>query len=838
MRTLSDDIRALGVLLGDVLREQAGPAAFALVEELRQTIRDRRREGLDTGDVAKRFASLPADVLEVTVRAFSLYFLLTNLAEEHERVRRRRARDGSRKQTLDEAMQLLNARGMSADAVEELIRTAPLMLTFTAHPTEMRRRTVRGHLRSIADDVPQLEDDTARVRIAAHIEALWGTLELRGRSPTVHDEVKAGLHYVGVLANAMTDVERDLRESFARCFGRPLRAELPLSLHSWMGGDRDGNPHVTADVTRATLRLHRVEADRLVREALISLYENASQHRERTSGAPPVVGTDEEVLERGEPFRARLQQILRHQREEPEFDVAAALESVDETLQGAHQHRTREVFLTPVRCKARVLGRTLCALDVREHSARIGKAVALLVAHAGVPAYEQLSEADKCALLERELVTQRPFLIPGTARAPELDSVLRPLEVLREEGIQGTRYVVSMTNHVSDLLEVLILAREAGAHVLPTPLFETLDDLERAPSVVDALLDCAPYRALLGDEVQEIMLGYSDSNKDTGPIAAAFALHEAQRSIAERCRRRGVRWRFFHGRGTSLGRGGGPMARAILGQPAGTIGAGLRITEQGEALADKYGHPDLARRNLEQGLAAVLLAAAAPTDSPVPARWLEAWRVAARASRAAYRALVEDPGFRQFYEAVTPLEEIARLRIASRPVRRPGPVTLENLRAIPWVMAWSQTRANVPGWYGVEAALAALDVELAREMLEGWPAFRSTLENIQMALAKSDEVIFHAYLALDDAGSSLGPHILAARQDAIQRIEAVTRAPLLAHEPHLLRSITLRNPYIEPIHRAQIELLRRSRRDGRSAEMDRALLATILGIAAGVRSAG
>lgn len=277
--------------------------------------------------------------------------------------------------------------------------------------------------------------------------------------------------------------------------------------------------------------------------------------------------------------------------------------------------------------------------------------------------------------------------------------------------------------------------------------------------------------------------------------------------------------------------------RAILGQPAGTLGRGLRITEQGEALADKYGHPDLARRNLEQGLSAVLLGAAAPVE-PLPSSWLDAWRAAAHASRTAYRALVEDPDFLRFYEAVTPLEEIARLRIASRPVRRPGAPSLENLRAIPWVMAWSQTRANVPGWYGVEAALAAIPRDLAAEMVEKWAAFRSLLENIQMALAKTDDAIFRAYLVLDDKHSSLGGRILAARAEAIARIESVTGAPLLAHEPHLLRSISLRNPYIEPIHRAQIELLARSRRDGRSPEMDRALLSTILGIAAGVRSAG
>jgi phosphoenolpyruvate carboxylase len=336
------------------------------------------------------------------------------------------------------------------------------------------------------------------------------------------------------------------------------------------------------------------------------------------------------------------------------------------------------------------------------------------------------------------------------------------------------------------------------------------------------------------------MIGYSDSNKDAGFFAAHWSLYEAQRRMAEVARAAGVRFRFFHGRGTSIGRGGGPMVRGILGQPPGTIGAGLRITEQGEALADKYSHPEQARRNLEQAIYGLLVAASHDSE-PMPADWIAAMDRAADESVRAYRALVEDPGFLPFFEAVTPIGEIARLRIASRPVRRPGPPTLQNLRAIPWVMSWTQTRANVPGWYGLDVALASLGTERARALYAGAPFFRSMLDNAQMALAMSDDAIFHAYLGLAPAGDVLGARIVAARHDTIRRVEEITEAPLLANEPAIARSIALRNPYVEPIHRLQVELLRRARSAGGGAldpQLERALLLLIHGIAAGVRNAG
>ena len=532
-----------------------------------------------------------------------------------------------------------------------------------------------------------------------------------------------------------------------------------------------------------------------------------------------------------------MESAVRALREDPQFDPTPALNALATSLEQAGQTRTARALLTSARCRATMLGRHLARLDVREHSGKIGAAVASFFAGIGVDGYANLDETTKRSLLETELKTSRPMLGIGAVVEESVAAVLDPFRVLRAEGAQKTQYVVSMTDDVSDLLEVLILAREAGASVLPVPLFETLKDLQAAAGIVDTLLQVPAYRAVLGENVQEIMLGYSDSNKDAGPIAATWGLYDAQREISEVCRRHNVRWRFFHGRGTSLGRGGGPLARAILGQPPGTIDAGLRLTEQGEALSDKYGDPALARRNLEQGLYGLIVAKGAPA-SPAPAAVTDAMAEAGAASAEAYRALVHHEDFLRFFEAVTPIEEIARLKVASRPVRRPGAPTLQNLRAIPWVMSWTQNRVNLPGWFGVDVALESLGVQRARAMLGSWPAFRSVLDNVSMSLAKSDPVVFSAYLELDAKRSPLGPMLLASRAKTIALVEDVLESPLLATEPRLLKSIALRNPYIEPIHRAQIELLHRGRRGERGPIEDRALLSTILGIAAGVRNAG
>lgn len=828
---IKSDVNLLGRTLGQVLKEQEGEAFFDLVERTRALVREVRAGG-DDAELRGMLAGLSGEDAGRLARAFTWYFQLVNLAEEYERVRALRASSGVRPQSLESALTELRAQGLSAADAEALIGRLDLGLTFTAHPTEMRRRTIRQHLEAVARDLPQLDDPEAQERVAAHVEAMWSTPELRHLKPTVLDEVKGGLNYMGAIARALPELQRDLGRAFVSVYGQESRARLPLSFSSWMGGDRDGNPFVTPEATRETLALHRERARELLLGALGQTYADLSQE------------DSEPAREAGhEPYRAELRALHNAVRDGEAVELLPRLEALDRRLREDGQRRSADQLLTPLLSVARVFGQHLVSLDVREHSGQTGAAVAALLAQAGVEAdYLALSEEERQSLLAAELRSRRPLWPAGEPLTPELETVIGPLREVREAAARSGprafgRYVVSMAESVSDVLEPLLLAREVGLRALPVPLFETLSDLQRAPQVMTELLALPEYRALLGSDVQEIMLGYSDSNKDAGFLAANWALHEAQRQVSAVCRAAGVRWRFFHGRGTSIGRGGGPASRAILGQPAGTIDAGLRITEQGEALADKYSHPVLARRNLEQALYGVLLAAARPADSLRP-EWTAAMDTAAAASAAAYRALVHDDGFLPFFEAATPIHEIARLNIASRPVRRPGAPTLGNLRAIPWVMSWTQIRSNLPGWYGLREGLRSIGTGAAREMYAAWPFFRTVLDNAQMSLAKSDPLIFEEYLRL------LGPHPLAgtlqvAFHETVELVEAVVGAPLLDNEPRLRESIGLRNPYIDPIHRIQVELLRRARaEDGGLDTFERPLMLSLQGIAAGVRNTG
>ncbi|MVN88100.1 phosphoenolpyruvate carboxylase [Deinococcus sp. HMF7620] len=830
--SIRSDVKTLGRMLGQVLKEQEGEAFFNLVERTRALVREVRAGG-DDHELRAMLAELSGADAGNLARAFTWYFQLVNLAEEYERVRVLRAAGGVRPQSLEQAMQELRTQGLSAEEVEALLARLDLGLTFTAHPTEMRRRTVRRHLEQVARALPGLAEGgaegTAAEQIAAHVEALWRTPELRRLKPTVLDEVKGGLNYVSSIAEALPGLQRDLQRAFREVYGRDTAATLPLSFSSWMGGDRDGNPFVTPQATREALALHRERA----REVLLGLIRQAFADLSQA---------DEDGQEG---TRTELQALFDAVQAGETVALVPRLEALDASLRAQGQRRSAEQLLTPLLTAARVFGQHLVSLDIREHSAQTGAAVAELLRASGVEAdYLALPEHAKQELLTRELRSRRPLWPAGEPLPEALETAIGPIrevqDAVRQAGPRAFgRYVISMAESVSDVLEPLLLAREVGLRILPVPLFETLDDLTRAPQVVWELLSLPEYRTVLGSDVQEIMLGYSDSNKDAGFLAANWALHEAQRQISEVCRRAGVRWRFFHGRGTSIGRGGGPASRAILGQPAGTIDAGLRITEQGEALADKYSHPVLARRNLEQALYGLLLSAARQSSDLNPS-WTDAMTRAARASAGAYRALVDDPGFLPFFEAVTPIHEIARLNIASRPVRRPGAPTLGNLRAIPWVMSWTQNRANLPGWYGLLEGLDAIGLDTAREMYAAWPFFRTVLDNAQMSLAKSDPLIFDEYLRLDGAGAHpLAAQLKTAYARTAEGVAAVVGAELMANEPRLKESISLRNPYIDPIHRIQVELLRRSRsQEGGLDAFERPLLLTIQGIAAGVRNTG
>ena len=828
-----------------MIREQEGERFFALLERVRTRTKDLREKNQDGAAMQAELAVTDLTDAGHLVRAFSIYFQLINLAEEHDRVRKLGRREGVRPESLEAALLALRDAGMDAAAVRAMLRRTDLGLTFTAHPTEMRRRTVRAHTERVSELLYNLDANApgALARITAHVEALWATPQLRARRPEVKDEVKAGLAYLDVIAGVLPELDFDLRDAFMHVFAEALGdVEVPVSFHSWVGGDRDGNPNVTPEVTAQTFEMHAERARRGLLSALELAYAWLSHARE-PGGAHD--GADANAPR--EPARTALAALRAKIMGGEPSDPEALVRELRTQLDGAGFSRSATELLRPFRVRAHSFGLHLVSLDVREHSEIVGKVIDELLRGSGVDGYATRSEADKTALLSAELGSKRP-LIPVSARDEQsaaVKSVLGPLVTARlamkKNGVRAFgRYIVSMSEQPSDLLEVLVLGREAGVRLAPVPLFETLADLERAPEVMRKVLALPVYRAALGDSVQEIMIGYSDSNKDAGFLAANVALYEAQAQIGAACAEAGVRYRFFHGRGTSIGRGGGPMARGLLGQPPRTMDDGLRITEQGEALGNKYSHPALAHRNLEQGLYGLLVAAAKPR-SDLPPEMRAAMRRAAEISVAEYRALVTHASFLRFFEDVTPINEIARLQIASRPVRRPGPPNLSSLRAIPWVMAWTQCRANVPGWYGLGAGLSVVDHALLRDMYARWPFFRSMIDNAQMSLAKTEMGIFRAYRSLTSE-HALGDRITAAFQSAGEMLRITTGGELLHEEPVLARSIKLRNPYIEPIHRLQVELIRRARKLPPDAplptELERALLLSLHGIAAGMRNTG
>lgn len=846
---LSRDVDLLGRCLGAVLIEQEGQEFFNLEEEVRElTKRARGGDAAAPARLEEIAAGLDVRAAEGLIRAFTQYFHLTNLAEERHRVRWRDTRVSKlepRKQSLHDAVRQLRERGLKAAEVADLLIKVELGSTFTAHPTELRRRTVRSHLEHIAEEMAGLESDADREaaleRVTARVEVLWGTLELQARNPTVHDEVVNGLHYLTSIAQALPALQAELQQAMHLEFGAGTpEVALPLKFYSWIGGDRDGNPFVTPEVTAQTLEYHQTQARDRLRQDVKQLFAVLSQHRERVH-----VHLDSSA---SEPWRAELEQL--HLRLKTEaVEAVPILERVRDSLVAAGQERAARTFVEPVLVRAKMFGTHLVALDVREFSGKIEVAIAELLRLGAVHTdYSSLPETQRVALLETELATRRPLLPIGASISPELYGVLEPLRVMHQQ-LQTNpnafgRYVISHGETASDVLEALILGREAGFAALDvSPLFETPHDLENCPEVMAVLLESSVYRAHLGNRVQEVMLGYSDSNKEAGFLAANWALYQAQEKLAQLFAIHGIPYRFFHGRGTSIGRGGGPAARGIMAQPPGTIGAGLRLTEQGEALADRYANPEMAKRNLEQLLYAIIVAAAQDTQT-VPQEWREALNIASAASSAAYQALVFDPHFLEFFEAATPINEIASLRIASRPVRRPGKPTLDNLRAIPWVMSWTQNRATVPGWYGLGTGLAALEAGqagLTAKLYREWAFFRSLLDNAQMSLAKSDMGIFKRYADLSSQ-TQLRDAIMLEYNKAVQYVKQAIGTDLLESEPRLKRSIEVRNPYVDPIHIVQVELLRRYRaatpENPERVRLERALLLSIQGIAAGLRNTG
>ena len=921
---LSATIHFFGDLLGRVIRAQEGEHAFELEERVRALAKDVRAGGPQLAELRSVIAGTTVAEARNLVRAFAAYFALVNLAEQLQRgwvLRdRARARPGvPRAESIAAATAELAAAGVPAETLQAWLDTAEIVPVFTAHPTEARRRVTLERLRRIddaverlhaADILPEEEAEQAR-RIEEEIVTLWQSDEVRSGRPTVLDEVQNGLYYFEQgLFDLVPRLYRDIETSLAASYPEQAWRVPPLlRFGSWIGGDRDGNPFVTPEVTVEAARRLRVAAltrhlssiedlGRRLSQSTREVEVSAELQRslDEDDARAPEVGR--ELLRRlqYEPYRRkcghiaqRLRRSLEHARTHtPAFfrdaalppdparyhgvdELLADLAAIDHSLRAHGGVAVAAGALRDVVREIEVFGLHLATLDVRQHSERHAEALAEIFARAGVSAdYRALSEDARAALLGRALDDPRPLVPRWASFSPPVREVIATFHAiaaitdeLSPEAIHTV--IVSMTRGASDLLAVLVLLREAGLYrpleatsrVDVVPLFETLADLAAAPRVLEACLRIPAYSAhlRLRGGVQEVMLGYSDSNKDAGFVAANWALYRAQRELREVAVRAGVELRFFHGRGGAIGRGGGPANKAILAQPPGTVGSRIRLTEQGEVIADRYGLPGLAQRHLEQLVNAVLRAAFVPGDrqsGPEPA-WESAITALAEDARKAYRALVyDDPTFLQYFRSATPIAEIGRLNLGSRPASRKKSDRIEDLRAIPWVFAWMQSRHTLPGWYGLGHALEAFveaggadALALLQTMYEAWPFFRTMLDSAQMILGKADLHIAARYAELvpDQAvARAVFGRIEAEHARSTRMIARVAgAAEILDYAPVLKNSIARRNPYVDPMSYLQVELLERLRAapDGpEHGALEDAIMLSISGIAAGLKNTG
>lgn len=911
---ISETIHLLGDLLGEVIRARESPALFESEERLRRQALV-RRNGSDVAAVAEAEAALvaevqahTADTARVMARAFTLYFDLVNLAEEAERVRalRRREREAGPgyEESLFDTFARLKQRGVSAEQMADLLRSLHIELVLTAHPTEAKRRTNLSKLGRIHAALQQLqtgdplprEAESLRAAIRAEITALWLTDLARTARPAVTDEVRTAMYYVGevfwqALPRMYAELEAALREHYPGLSAPPRW----LTLASWMGGDRDGNPNVTVAITAETLRLHRGLAVTRHQEALQDLARRLSLSarwaapppelqawlRTRLSGEVPAHITYLANRYAAEPYRLALSILAAELEQAAHDNMAARLLGT-----GEHQPLAQLSHLKPPldlmarslppelaggefqaqRRRLDIFGLHAARLDVREESLRLTATLGELLRGLDLDAnFARNPEGERCATLDRLLAEPTPAALAANAGitrdAAETWGLFQL--IARTRRIYGDEmlgpFIISMTRGPADVLTVLLLARWAGCAdgLFIVPLFETVDDLDAAPRILAALFAQPAYRhhlATCGNE-QMVMIGYSDSNKDGGYLAANWALYQAQETITRVCDEHGVRLTLFHGRGGTVARGGGPANRAIRAQPPGTVRGRFRMTEQGENLALRYANPELAHRHLEQIVSAVLLASVPTEDGGPSSAVLPEWRSAlaemAAVARREYRALVyETPGFVEFWRTATPVDEISRLRIGSRPTaRRAGGLQVANVRAIPWVFSWMQSRFNLPSWYGLGAGLHSRisNLHFLRELYAGWPFFRALIDNAEMSLMKADMEIAALYTALvpDRAlAEALFGRIRAEFDRTRDAVLAINGQPeLLAGNPIIRRSILRRNPYVDPLNFLQVEMLRRLRAlpDPESAEAEalrEVIVLTINGIAAGLRNTG
>jgi phosphoenolpyruvate carboxylase len=903
------DFAADEALLTDVLHEVVemgeGPGAPRLLDDAVELGRQAREGDAGAADrLAALARGLSLDEIEVLVRSLTRWFQLVNLAEDNERVRRLRARDAAdperpREGSLRQVIRDLRDSGASADELREVVAGVELRLVMTAHPTEARRRTTIDKLTRVFGVLRELDErghvaaHDARRRLLATVQELWGSDDLRAAELTVADEVRGGLiHFASTLADTIPRIYRDLEEAIQEFYPDAGEVGVPgvppmLGFGSWIGGDRDGNPFVTPKATLDALELMRDQCLRLMEGRLEQLAGRLSLSERLTGPAPelapilsagraqfPELADQLAAINPEEPYRRALTFLRERVRAtqsrseggylEP-AELLSDLRRIERSLRDGQGALTASADLRDYVRQVEVFGFHYARLDIREHARIHRRSLGEVYRSLHVcPDYEELPAQRRVALLEAQIADRRPLIPADIDRFSEsTQETIRTFRMLRET-LQGPNrgaiqtYIISGTEGPADILEVLLLMKEAslcraggeGAQLRVVPLFEAGATLAGAPATMDALLAMPVYREALrsvGDE-QEIMIGYSDSNKDVGYLASAWAAYTAQVRIAEVLERHGVTWFFFHGRGGAVGRGGGPTNVAILALPPGTVRGRLKMTEQGEVLTAKYAVPEIAHRELELATSATLATGRARPHADSE-RFEALLAEMAEDSASVYRSIVhDDPDFVAFFEAVTPVHEIGRLRLGSRPARRTRAGGIEDLRAIPWVFSWTQARIVLPAWLGLGTALLHArerhGLDVLRRMATEWPFFASVLSNAEMGCAKADLGIAQRYVELWDEPEARERIWRALERELQRTIEELVLIGggerLLDAEPVLQASIDRRNPFVDPLSFVQVELMRRLRQepDGASEQLGRVSLLTINGIASGLRNTG
>jgi len=878
---LSTDVHWLGDLLGQTIVEQHGQAALDLVEQVRTLAKARRGSDLQADVRLQRLIdSLDLDRLRVLIKAFANYFQLINIAEDQQRIRvlDDRERGGHVEESIEAAIGTLHEHGLSADQVQALLQQINVRLVLTAHPSEAKRKEILVKLTRIAGALTRRDREKLLPRerlslestLREEIEELWQTRPTRPVRATVADEVSFGLFFLsGVIMDLAVDIHAELREALVQHYPEADWHNVPDILHyaSWMGGDRDGNPNVTAAVTRETVETQRATARQVYAADLRRLRDYLTQSIDQVaidSDLAASISATEDARFPGEPYRGKLSDILRRLEADGYQDGAALLADLDLIQHSLRVHQGENVANGQLRHlidKVRLFGLHIAPLDVREDSQRYVTALAELFAAYGLTDdYANLPEAERQALLTAEIGHQRPLFPVDPHFGPITNEVIATWRMIAEMHRRyGTAVIdtaiASMSQQPSDVLTLLLLAHEVGVadDLDLVPLFETIDDLARAPQVLAVLFENPVFRAhvrIRGDR-QQIMIGYSDSNKDGGYLASNWNLYNAQHQIAEICARYGITVEFFHGRGGSIGRGGGPANRAILAQPAHSMLGRIKMTEQGEVIAYRYANPAIARRHLNQVLNATIVALGAPNKDNARPEWVAAMGKLSAIGQTTYRAFVyEAPGFLEYWQQATPIDELSTLPISSRPAkRRQG--GFGGLRAIPWVFSWVQSRAIIPSWYGVGTAFEWLagqpdGLVLLQQMYAEWPFFTALIENVQLDVAKADMGIAAHYADLV-ADEAVRQAIFAQMRDEHGRayllVCAITgQRELLDNSSVMKRSIERRNPYVDPLNFIQVVLLHRLRAlSPDSPEYEptlAAVQATINGIAAGMKTTG